>query len=358
MSRSLLVLGLLVPAAFPGSSRAQDADEVGAAVAAACGVSLDPATEAVLAGTVSDSVSGVPLPGARVTLTWQDPEDSTPRTFAIDSDARGLYAFCKVPAGVRVTLHATLRVVSEPVEVDVEAGMLHVEPILLRLSDPDSRGVLQGRIIDAEIRSPVPDALVRLVELDRTTMTNSRGYFSFGSQPWGVFTLEVRGLGYAPSSTAVRVAGNLAQSVEILLAPDALELEGMTITGTAEAGQRIEGLIRRMRFGAGTFITREVIERRPAARVADLLREVPGVSVRRGLYGRISLEVRGRTCVPDVFVDGIPYRLAPELGLDFYAGEMEAVEFYKGVEVPGELLLLGHKRFPCAVVAVWTRKFR
>jgi hypothetical protein len=189
-------------------------------------------------------------------------------------------------------------------------------------------------------------------------MTNSRGYFSFGSQPWGIFTLEVTGLGYSPSTTAVRVAGDVANSVEILLAPDALELEGMTITGTAQSGYQIDGLIRRMSLGQGAFITREVIERRPGARVADLLLDVPAVSVRRGRGGEIDLEVRGRPCSPDVFVDGVPYRLDPSVGLDYWAGDVEAVEFYKGVEVPGEFLLLGHATYPCAVVVVWTRKFR
>jgi len=356
--RIFLLISLVASTALPGFLKAQDARQVGEALAEACGVALDPAREAVLAGTVTDSVSGVPLSGASVTATWKAPGDSVSRTVEIESDPRGFFAFCKVPAGVRVTLHASLRVVSKPVEVDIEAGMLHLEPIPLRLSDPDSRGVLQGRIIDAEVRSPVPNALVRLVELDQSTMTNARGYFSFGSQPWGVFTLEVTGLGYTPSTTAVRVAGNVAQSVEILLAPDALELEGMTITGTAQTGYQIEGLIRRMSLGAGVFITREVIERRDGARVADLLRDVPSVSVRRRQYGRIDLEVRGRPCSPDVFVDGAPYRLDPSMGLDFYAGEVEAVEFYRGVEVPGEFLLLGHTTYPCAVVVIWTRKLR
>lgn len=358
MGRRLLPFALLVTQTIPGAVTAQDPGRIGAALEAACGVPLDPAREAALAGIVTDSVSGVPLAGVRIVARWQAPEDSVPGSAEVESDRRGFFAFCKVPAPLHVTLHAVLRVVSTPQEVDTEAGVLHLMPIFLRLSDPDSKGVLQGRVADAKVRSPVPNAVVRLVELDRSTLTNPKGYFSFGGQPWGVYTLEIEGLGYAPLTTAVRVAGNLTQTVEILLSPDALELEGMTITGTAQSGYQIDGLIRRMSLGGGSFITRETIERRPAARVADLLREVPGISVRRGLYGRIDLEVRGRTCSPDVFVDGVPYVTDPALGLDFYAGEVEAVEVYKGVEVPGEFLMLGHSTFPCAVVVIWTRKFR
>jgi hypothetical protein len=194
------------------------------------------------------------------------------------------------------------------------------------------------------------------VELSQATTTNSRGYFSFGTQPWGVYTLETASLGYSPLTTGIRVAGNLTQNVEILLAPDALKLEGITVTATAQQGRQIDGLIRRMTLGAGNFITREIIERRPGARAADFLQEVPGISVRRGLYGQINLEVRGRECVPDVFVDGTLYALDPDLGLDFYAGELEAVEVYKGVQVPGEFLRAGRVSFPCAVIVAWTRR--
>ncbi|HSG48054.1 MAG TPA: TonB-dependent receptor, partial [Longimicrobiales bacterium] len=223
-------------------------------------------------------------------------------------------------------------------------------------SDPAGTGILVGRIIDAERRAPVAEAQVRLVELDRTTLSNARGYFTFGEQPWGVYTLEVSSLGYAPATTGVRVAGSVAQNVEVRLSPDALELEGLTVTADARLGRQIEGMVRRMSFGAGDFITRDIIERRPGAAVADFLQEVPGMTVRRGLYGQVQMEVRGRACTPDVFVDGNLYSLDPVSGLDFYAGELEAVEVYRGIQVPGEFLRPGRVSYPCAVIAVWTRR--
>ena len=122
-----------------------------------------------------------------------------------------------------MTLAATLRVASEPARIEMEAGMVHVEPIRLPLSDPTSSGILAGRIVDPDARLPIRDAEVRLGELNRVTTSNSRGYFTFGSQPWGLYTLEITRLGYATATSAVRVAGNLSQIVEIEVAPDALK---------------------------------------------------------------------------------------------------------------------------------------
>lgn len=336
---------------------AQDPDVLGAALAAACGPDLDPRVHAVLAGTVTDSVSGVPLPGVLVSVRWRAEGDTADTAMETMTDAAGFYGFCTLPDGATVTLVATLHVRSHPVHVETEAGQLHVEPIILRFSDPDSKGVLAGRIVDPQARQPVADAVVHLVELGRSTTTNSRGYFTFNEQAWGVYTLAVNRLGYAPLSAPVRVAGNLTQVVEIEMTPDALKLEGITVSvRSRDMGRNIDGLVRRMNAGFGQYITRETIERRPGARVADLLQEVPGVWVRRGQFGVPILEVRGRRCVPDVFVDGIVYHLDPDSGLDFHSGELEAVEVYRGVSTPGEFRRPGRVSSPCAVIVVWTRR--
>jgi hypothetical protein len=353
---TLLLLAVLV-APFPGRLRAQDAGKLGAGLQEACGAVLDPAREGLLLGTVKDSGSAVPLPGAVVRAVWRAPADTVDTVLETRTDSDGFCGFCRIPAGVQVTLAATLRVASRPAVLDIEAGMLHVEPILLPLSDPRSTGVLLGRIIDAELRRPIADAVVRLVEAGEATTTNPRGYFTFGSQSWGAYRLEIERLGYAPLSAAVRVAGNLSQVVELEMDPDAVELEGITVRVSPRAsGLQIDGLVRRMTLGFGHFLTREVIERRPAAKVADLLREVPGMTVHRRLYGRVDLEVRGRACLPDVFVDGVPWAIDPDMGLDFNTGEIEALEVYRGVETPGEFLRAGRTLFPCAVVVVWTRR--
>ncbi len=336
-------------------ARAQDPSAIGNAIAVACGGALpDPKTEAVVAGIVTDSVSGVALSRADVYLLW--PEGEAVDSAGVSTDANGFFTFCGVPAGREVELIAYLRVLSRPVFLDVEAGMLHVQPLHLPLSDPEKPGLLVGRVVDAKSRAPVVGAEVRLVEKDLQTLTNGHGYFSLGEQPWGAYRLEVSNLGYADLEVPVRVSGDLTQMAEIKLAQSAVELEGITVTVQPRRMYRdLEGLVRRMNVGFGTFLTRETMERRPNARVSDLLREVPGVQVNTRGFTTL-LEVRGAPCTPNVFVDGIPRIWVPEEGLDFfYSSDIEAVEVYKGwAEVPGEFIMPGQIK-PCAAIAIWTR---
>lgn len=351
--RVLLAAGLaFIPSA---ALVAQDASAIGQAIAATCGTLPDPETEAVVAGTVVDSVSGVALPRADVRIAWE--VDGALDTAGVATDEAGFFAFCSVPAGGEVELLAHLRVWSRPLVVQVDAGMLHVQQLLLPLSDPAKPGELVGRIFDATSRRPIAGADVTLKEPGRHTVTNTHGYFTFGTMPWGVYTLEVENLGYGARTLAVRVAGDLTQIAEIALSEKALELEGLNVTVQRRAALLdVDGLVRRMSVGFGTVLTRDVIERRPNARVTDLLREVPGVLVNKRGYST-SLEVRGRPCAPNVFVDGMPRMWDPSEGLDFFiSSEVEAVEVYKGfAEIPGEFIMPGQIN-PCMAIAIWTRR--
>ena len=350
-----MTLALAALLVLPSLLRAQDASAIGQAIAGTCGRLPDPETEAVVAGTVVDSLSGVALPRADVRLAWQGPEGLD--TAGVATNADGFFAFCSVPAGGEVELLAHLRVWSDPVTLEVEPGMLHVQRLAVPLSNSGKPGELVGRIFDANTRKPVVAADVVLKERGQRTITNSYGYFSFGTLPWGVYTLDVATLGYGERSLAVRVAGDLTQIAEIALSAEALELEGLNVTVERRAALLdIDGLVRRMGAGFGTVLARDVMERRPNARVSDLLREVSGVQVNtRGF--ETQLEVRGHACTPNVFVDGFPRMWDPSEGFDgLLSSELEAVEVYKGwAEIPGEFVLPGQIR-PCMAVAIWTRR--
>lgn len=342
----LLLIGPAAPAA------AQDANLVGSAIASTCGT-IDAETEAVIAGTVADSLSGVPLRAADVHLEWVD-SAGVESADAI-TDAQGFFAFCRVPAGVEVTLVAHQRATSGPVTLTVEPGMLHVQRLAVPLSDPSRPGVLVGRVVDAESRAPMVGATVELREKQLRTVTNAEGYFTFGSQPWGAYTLDISNLGYAAVQVPVRVQGDLTQIVEVALSQDALELEGLTVTVQPRNLRRdMDGLVHRMDLGFGNFVTRDVLERRPMAHVSELLREVPGILVEQNGLST-SLEVRGRPCAPNVFLDGVRYPWDVTSGADLVlAQDLEAIEVYKGMEIPGEFLLPGQAR-ACAAVVLWTR---
>ena len=349
----MVLWALLCPAAARGQV---STGVVSQAIANACEYPPDPASEAVIAGVVADSLSGVRLPRVEVTLTWQEATDTAPTRQDKTTGAGGFFVFCHVPAGVTANLVAHERLTRGPFTWEIEAGELYVQNILLPLSTTGAKGILVGQVVEAETGRPVVDAAVRLVERGQGASTNTHGFFTFGEQPWGIYTLEVKRLGYADYSGAVRVAGDLQQSVEVRISKKALQLEGLKVTVRARRRRiDMDGLVQRMDLGFGSFITADELSQRPMARITDLLRGTAGLWVNVNQREHtFSLEVRGRPCVPDVFVDGIRYSGMPD-ELNFPPAEdLEAVEVYKGMgEIPGIFMRAGVTQ--CAVIAMWRR---
>lgn len=340
----------------PGADERQ-ARALGQAIRQACAISPDDPLPAVVAGTVNDSISGVALPGARVRMEWQEPGDTATHRALARADDRGYYQFCDAPVGTQVAIVAEMRVSSTPVLVDVEAKMLHVEKLVLPLSDPTRPGLLVGRVIDAGTRKPVTNAEVRLDEKEEAVaLTNEQGYFSLGRQDYGAYHLTVSALGYLQRKAPVRIQGGLTESVDVELSTEPIAIEGLDVSVRGRmVDHDMDALVTRMKSGWGTFVTRDLLEQRPFANVPELLREAPGIQVRFQYPGGTPyLQVRGRPCSPDVYVDGNfwPY------GLDdlstFHADELEAVEIYHSISsIPG--IFFRSSNPPCAVVAVWTR---
>jgi hypothetical protein len=355
-SGRLAVWAVLLALLGPVAARAQvPANVVRQAITNACEHPPDPASEAVVAGVVTDSVSGVRLPKVQMTLTWRGKADTVPTRQVKTTGSDGFFVFCGVPAGVSVSLVARARMTRGPFTWQIEPGQLYMQNILLPLSTTEAKGVLIGQVIDADTQRPVVDATVRLVERERTTETNTHGFFTFGTQPFGVYTLEVSRLGYADYAAPVRVAGDFQQSVQVKISKRALKLEGLRVTVRAPR-RRIDmnGLVQRMNLGLGTFITADQLDTRPMARLPELLRGMTGfwVDVNQRDH-TFSLEVDGHPCSPNVFIDGIRYR-GPLDGLEFPPAEdLEAVEVYKGAEIPGVFMSAGLRE--CAAIAIWTR---
>lgn len=352
-----LLLLVLTSVLVPAGLHAQAADQVARAILQTCGNTVDPDTEGVLAGTVTDSITGVALPNARVSIVWQGNPGATADKAEVDTDRDGFYAFCGVPGDMLLLLSANLRVSSSPRSVIVEPGTLQVERLVLSVSDPKQPGSLVGRVVDKASRAPVEGALVRIDRLNAQTLTNARGYFSFGERPFGTYQMRVEHLGHADAELPIHVAGSLTQIVEVELVTAPIEIAGLKVTVTAPRVHRhMDGLIHRMNLGFGTFITRETIERRPTARLGEFLREVPGILVfAPGAGHQASLEVRGKSCEPVVYLDGLHVPLDPSVGVnDFVGREFEAIEVYIGSQTPGEFLRAGGE-YPCAAILLWTR---
>jgi hypothetical protein len=362
MLNGVRIVKFLVPAVLFLPSphddlHAQDPDVVGVAIAEACQIAPDPASEAVVAGTVADSVSGVVLSNALVSIQWEQEGGGGEGSYDTKTDLNGFFAFCGVPAGVEVELRADLRVRSEPVKLPTEPGMLHIVNIPLKFSDPTKPGTLTGRVIDAETRQPVEGATVFLWDdmAREATVTNEHGYFSLGSHPWGIYQIRVSHLAYANIESAVRVQGDMTEALEIEMSQQPIELDELVVKSSSRLRSwDMDGLVRRMNAGWGWFVTRDRIEQMPSARLEHFVRDIPGVRLHHSGIAT-SMSFRGKRCDPQIYVDGMIWYFELDFALrEFLADELEAVEVFRSrIEIPGEFR---RDTDPCAVIAIWTRR--
>lgn len=63
---------------------------------------------------------------------------------------------------------------------------------------PQKTGSIQGTVIDAEIKSPLPQAQVTIIGLNKQTLTDEEGHFSFSDIPVGSYTLQFSCEFYTP----------------------------------------------------------------------------------------------------------------------------------------------------------------
>ncbi|HEY6223819.1 MAG TPA: TonB-dependent receptor, partial [Gemmatimonadales bacterium] len=92
-----------------------------------------------------------------------------------------------------------------------------------------SPDTVAGQVVDTA-RHGLAGVTVSLVELHRTTATDSSGRFRFAAVASGRFTLVASRIGYAPAVLAIEVPA--AAALAITLVPTAFDLAAVTVTAT------------------------------------------------------------------------------------------------------------------------------
>ncbi|MFC3198182.1 outer membrane beta-barrel protein [Parapedobacter deserti] len=153
---------------------------------------------------------------------------------------------------------------------------------------------ISGKVLNHRDRTPIAAATVRIRSGDgnavvASTITDDSGLFTLsGAQPGREQLLEVSALGYIPYRSLV---DSIGASSEILLVPDNVELEEVTVIGQRPDMQM--GVDRRIYNIAGNLNA-------VGASAIDILKDIPSISI--GVTGNIQLRNRA----PIIFVDGKP----------------------------------------------------
>jgi hypothetical protein len=228
------------------------------------------------------------------------------------------------------------------------------------------RGLIKG--IDG---APVPNAVIQHDAADSLrARSDERGLFRIAALPDGRNVFTVRALGYEPVTFAVTLGRERERVVAVELTAVAMELEGVRVED--RTGRRLLDLVgfteRERTEGSGYFLDPEDIERAGAVRVADVLRTVPGLTMRPLANGRTAFgsgrgasNLRGGgRCEPNWVVDGIPFAVAGGTTPDdmFTTQDLMAIEVYPQASMAPARFQPADQRTTaryCAVIVLWRK---
>jgi hypothetical protein len=216
--------------------------------------------------------------------------------------------------------------------------------------------VLGGIVEDRSLRTGIAAASLHLVREARDStfagpafqaVARSNGSFSFPGIPTGRYQLTVEALGYEVLVDEILVTGD--SHLLVALVPRAIELEPLVVL--SRRSRYLEGVgfyQRRDLARTGSTFTREEVASAGGYLVSDVLRNVPGVTLRRTRTETPVVLFRGG-CRPDVVVDGINLGVNVLIDDVVRPGDVEGLEVHRGGTV-----LFPFSNSICGSVVAWT----
>lgn len=214
---------------------------------------------------------------------------------------------------------------------------------------------LNGTVADVEGHA-VDDAEVQLLDgaaVTRRVRSDTLGKFIIADIPSARPTIRVRRVGYQPRTLDVHInEADGHSSVVITLEDMVAELQVVRITDYIEdPDARLRDYMqRKLTNNFGHYIDGETIEDRRPTYLSEMLRSIPGVTLRPSRrYGNL-VKVRG--CSPLVWIDGVRM---PGAELDEVAnpGDIAAMEIYNSFAgIPSQFF---DRTATCGTIVLWTR---
>jgi hypothetical protein len=194
-------------------------------------------------------------------------------------------------------------------------------------------------------------------------VTKDDGTFNLEKVPTGTQLIIVRRLGYEVARVNVNVTSRQPTELRVTLGPAVNVLDPVLVTARANYALEKDGFVARQRSGWGKYITRDQIQKRNPYQITDMLREVPGIRISRGIGGATVVDERPRAILsggrptgacPRFYVDGYLWPITEPGDIDMYVSpnDVLGVEVYKPNEAPPQYRGVDDN---CIVMLVWTR---
>ena len=104
----------------------------------------------------------------------------------------------------------------------------------------DGVSSLSGKVIGSEDKSPLISCLVKIHGLEKQTVTNENGDYSFNEVPCGDYVVEASYMGYIPQKFNIKIDKKEGRILNFKLNPDAFMLEQVVVTSSKTETKRRE----------------------------------------------------------------------------------------------------------------------
>ena len=112
--------------------------------------------------------------------------------------------------------------------------------LLPKVYASDGVSSLSGKVLGSEDKSPLIGCLVKIHGLEKKTVTNENGDYTFNEVPCGDYTIEASYMGYIPQKLNIKIDKNEGGILNFELKPDAFMLEQVVVTSSKTETKRRE----------------------------------------------------------------------------------------------------------------------
>ncbi|HEX7090864.1 MAG TPA: SusC/RagA family TonB-linked outer membrane protein [Longimicrobiales bacterium] len=167
--------------------------------------------------------------------------------------------------------------------------------------------VIAGRVVDAMDGRPLPSVAVTVTETRQTVLSDAEGRFRLVGVPSGRISLRFSTIGYRSTTVAVEPD---AQSIEVGLETDVLNLDALVVTGQATT------IDRRSATTSIAYVSGEQVSRVSSPTALNAMAgKITGVNLQTNSGapgGGIQMQIRGNSTIlgsfdPLFVVDGVIY---------------------------------------------------
>ena len=159
------------------------------------------------------------------------------------------------------------------------ALLLALLSALALTSAASAQGVVEGYVVEAETDLPLAGVSVAVEGTARGSATDSDGFYRITGLAPGTYRLVARLLSYAEGAATVTVADGQTVRQDFTIAPEALELGGVTVSGLRQ--QQVRAVVeKREALSVVDVIGADEIGQLPDLNVAESAQRLPGVTIR------------------------------------------------------------------------------